>query len=99
MATTTSHLTVFPAATPHLHLEPIDDPDRDPEPCPALFEPTEDRRPRRARDTAATPPDAPHCAEPSLRHLDTAAVSFFYDADDSLEPDDLAVPCLRNPAL
>jgi len=22
-----------------------------------------------------------------------------YDADDSLEPDDLAVPCLRNPAL
>jgi len=78
-ATTTSHLTVFPAATPHLHLEPIDDPDRDPEPCPALFEPTGDRRPRRARDTAATPPDAPHCAEPSLWHLDMAAVSFFYE--------------------
>ena len=75
VATTTSHLTVFPVTTPHLHLEPIDDP----EPCPVLFEPTGDRRPRRARDTAATPSNAPHCAEPSLRHLDTAAISFFYE--------------------
>jgi len=67
------------AATTTSHLEPIDDPDRNPETCPALFEPTGDRRPRRARDTAATPPDAPHCAEPSLWHLDMAAVSFFYE--------------------